>query len=99
MLQAWLSRTLVPEILRRLAAYPAVALLGPRQCGKTTAQSLGGAYYDLEQEPERLRLDLEWTDRLAGTERLVLDEAQACPRFSHLRVVTRASDARASSLA
>ena len=45
---------------RRLASYPAVALVGPRQCGKTTlAQSLGGRYYDMELESDRLRLDLE----------------------------------------
>ena len=62
-----LKRTLLPELRRRLARYPAVALVGPRQCGKTTlAQMLGGAYYDLEQESERLRLDLEWAARTAG---------------------------------
>jgi predicted AAA+ superfamily ATPase len=75
-----LTRQILPEVRRRLAAYPAVAVLGPRQCGKTTlAQSLGGAYYDLEQGPERLRLDLEWADRIAGRERIILDEAQAWP--------------------
>lgn len=75
-----LTRQILPELRRRLATYPAVALLGPRQCGKTTlAQALGGAYYDLEQEPERLRLDLEWTERIAGRERIILDEAQAWP--------------------
>jgi predicted AAA+ superfamily ATPase len=82
-----IDRLLLAELHRRLADYPAVALLGPRQCGKTTlAQSLGGAYFDLEQEPERLRLDLEWQDRLAQPERLVLDEAQAWPEiFARLR--------------
>jgi len=80
-------RRLRPELRRRLAAYPAVALLGPRQSGKTTlAQSLGGAYYDLEQEPERLRLDLEWADRMARADRMILDEAQAWPEvFARLR--------------
>lgn len=82
-----LTRHLRPELRRRLAAYPAVALLGPRQCGKTTlAQALGGHYYDLEQEPERLRLDLEWADRIAGRQRIILDEAQAWPEvFPRLR--------------
>jgi predicted AAA+ superfamily ATPase len=82
-----LTRQLLPELRRRLTRYPAVALLGPRQCGKTTlAQSLGGAYYDLEQETERLRLDLEWADRLAAPERVILDEAQAWPEvFARLR--------------
>ncbi len=74
------TRHLLPELRRRLSRYPAVALVGPRQCGKTTlAKTLGGAYYDLEQESERLRLDLEWADRTAGRQRIILDEAQAWP--------------------
>ena len=41
---------------QRLQRYPAVALVGPRQSGKTTlAKSLKGRYYDLEQETDRLR--------------------------------------------
>ena len=82
-----LTRRVLPELRNRLAAYPAVALFGPRQCGKTTlARALGGAYYDLEQEPERLRLDLEWNERVEGRERIILDEAQAWPElFSRLR--------------
>ena len=82
-----LTRTLLPQLRRRLARYPAVALVGPRQCGKTTlAQSLGGAYYDLEQESDRLRLDLEWARRTAGRQRIILDEAQAWPEiFARVR--------------
>lgn len=81
-------RRLVSKLLpRRLAAYPAVALVGPRQCGKTTlAKSLGGAYFDLEQEQDRLRLDLEWERRVSGKDLLILDEAQAWPGiFERLR--------------
>lgn len=49
-----------PLLLQPLAAYPAVVLPGLRQCGKTTLdQSLDGIYLDLEQEPERLRLDMQ----------------------------------------
>jgi len=71
----------------RLAAYPAVALLGPRQCGKTTlARSLGGRYYDLEQPGDRLRLDLESADALTGEGLTILDEVQADPEvFARLR--------------
>lgn len=71
----------------RLKATPAVALLGPRQCGKTTlARSLGGHYFDLEHEPDRLRLDLLWDDLQAGRELVVLDEAQTWPAvFPRLR--------------
>lgn len=61
--------------------------MGPRQCGKTTlARSLGGAYFDLEQESERLRLDLDWDELLRGQQILILDEAQAWPEvFPRLR--------------
>ena len=82
-----LPRRIEPVLRGRLADYPAVGLVGPRQCGKTTlARSLGGRHYDLEQEPERLRLDLEWESCLAGEKLVVLDEAQAWPEvFPRLR--------------
>jgi len=82
-----LPRRIRRELLRRLTAYPAVALIGPRQSGKTTlGRSLGGAYFDLEQESERLRLDLEWDQRTAGKALVVLDEAQSWPEvFPRLR--------------
>ncbi|MXW95807.1 MAG: ATP-binding protein [Acidimicrobiaceae bacterium] len=71
----------------RLSAYPAVAMVGPRQCGKTTlARSLGGRYYDMEQETDKLRLDLEWSDAVAGEEIVIVDEAQEAPEiFPRLR--------------
>lgn len=74
-------------VRRRLRSTPAVALLGPRQCGKTTlARGLGGRYFDLEQEPDRLRLDLEWEQIEASRALVVLDEAQAWPEvFPRLR--------------
>lgn len=74
-------------LAERLSSYPAAALIGPRQCGKTTlARTLGGAYYDLEQEAERLRLDLDWDSVTQGEELVVLDEAQSWPEvFSKLR--------------
>ena len=62
-----LSRKIALVLRSRLAGFPAVASVGPRQCGKTTlARSLGGRHYDLEQAPERLRLDLERESCLAG---------------------------------
>ena len=55
-----LSRLVERQLRSALKEQPAVALLGPRQVGKTTlARSLGGTYFDLELETERLRLDLE----------------------------------------
>ena len=71
----------------RLGAYPAVALAGPRQCGKTTlARSLGGRYYDMEQETDQLRLDIEWAEVIASDEPVIIDEAQTAPEiFPRLR--------------
>jgi predicted AAA+ superfamily ATPase len=56
--------------------------VGPRQCGKTTlARALGGTYFDLEQEAERLRLDIEWPRIIRGGQRVILDEAQGLPEI------------------
>jgi uncharacterized protein len=74
-------------VLKRLGAYPAVSLVGPRQCGKTTlARMIDGEYFDLEQPPERLRLDLEWEGLVARRKLVILDEAQSWPEiFPRLR--------------
>lgn len=82
-----LPRKIASVLAQRLQDSPSVALVGPRQCGKTTlARSLGGRYYDLEQEPDRLRLDLEWDAACAGRDLVVLDEAQTMPDiFPRLR--------------
>ena len=85
--RAMIARQIEPLVRKRLDAYPAVALIGPRQSGKTTlARSMDGVYFDLEQEPERLRLDLEWDRVVDGRELVVLDEAQSWPEvFVRLR--------------
>jgi len=64
-----------------------VAILGPRQCGKTTlARHLGGLYFDLEEEGDAVRLDAEWDALTRGKKLLILDEAQYAPWvFSRLR--------------
>src|SRR5262245_54146445 len=82
-----LTRSIHAELVQRLTAFPAVALVGPRQCGKTTlAKSLGGVYFDLEQQAERLRLDLEWDALVKGKSLVVLDEAHSWPQvFPRLR--------------
>ena len=81
------ERHLTPVLQARLRSYPAAALVGPRQCGKTTlARTLGGVYFDLEQESDRLRLDLAWDTVAGGRELVVLDEAQTWPEvFPRLR--------------
>ena len=82
-----LPRLLTPLVRARLADYPAVALVGPRQSGKTTlARSLAAEYFDLEQPGDRVRLDLRWDELAAGRRLVVLDEAQAWPEvFPRLR--------------
>ncbi len=86
-MQGMIRRQITKIVRRRLADYPAVALVGPRQAGKTTlARALGGVYFDLEQEPDRLRLDLQWDAVTRGQALVVLDEAQSWPEvFPRLR--------------
>lgn len=86
-MQKMIPRDIALTVEKRLAGYPAAAIVGPRQCGKTTlAKSLGGHYFDLEQEGDRLRLDLQWSELVKGKARVILDEAQAWPDvFPRLR--------------
>ena len=76
-----------PQIRRKLATYPAVAILGPRQCGKTTlARRFPGNYFDLEALGSEARLDAEWDTITTGRKLVILDEAQHAPTvFSRLR--------------
>jgi len=93
-----------PDYLRRLeistARAPVTALLGPRQCGKTTlarqfAAGREATRFDLESEPDVRRLAnpelvLGSLDGL-----VVLDEIQRMPKlFSALRVLVDRPDSR-----
>ncbi len=75
------------QVRSRLKRFPAVALIGPRQCGKTTlAQQLGGTYFDMETAGSEARLDAEWDTLVAGKQLIIIDEAQNAPWvFSRLR--------------
>lgn len=46
-----------------------------REDHSCTGDRIGGAYFDLEQEAERLRLDLDWDRLMAEKDLLILDEA------------------------
>jgi predicted AAA+ superfamily ATPase len=88
-----IDRLLETEVRRRLGLYPAVALLGPRQVGKTTlAVAIAAAYpgallLDLEREGDRAVLAHPELFFVAQRDRLVvLDEVQFVPGlFAALR--------------
>jgi predicted AAA+ superfamily ATPase len=82
-----LTRLAARTLRDRLRRYPAVAIVGPRQCGKTTlARALDGEHFDLEQDADRIRLDLQWDRLCGGRSRIILDEAQSFPEvFPRLR--------------
>ncbi|MBP6405438.1 MAG: ATP-binding protein [Ramlibacter sp.] len=79
------SRKIIGNLQEDLRQYPAVALLGPRQAGKTTAaleiaHQTQSVYLDLESEQDRAKLAspelylAERTDKL-----VVLDEVHRAP--------------------
>ena len=53
-MQRYIHRRIEPELLGALRDYPVVALLGPRQCGKSTLALKIASHF-----PESVRLDLE----------------------------------------
>ncbi len=82
-----LARSIQNTVQKRLKQFPSIALVGPRQCGKTTfSQSLGGIYFDLEQESDRVNLDIRWDKLMSQSRLVILDEAQEWPElFKRLR--------------
>src|SRR5262245_15588518 len=84
------------ETESRLRESPAVAIVGPRQCGKTTlAREIGGEYFDLEQVRDQRRLELKWDEIVAARDRVILDEAQNAPDvFPRLRAAIDADRKR-----
>ena len=82
-----IAREIQAKVRRCLSQYPAVALVGPRQSGKTTlARLLSDNYFDLEQAADRLKLDLQWENIIKRKQLIILDEAQTHPDlFPRLR--------------
>jgi uncharacterized protein len=82
-----LNRLLTPELLATLADYPAVALLGARQVGKTTlarqlgeARPEGSVYLDLERPSDAQKLtNPEAYLALHRDKLVILDEVQHHP--------------------
>lgn len=94
-LPAVITRTSVLDAIHSAyAVHAAVALSGPRQCGKTTlarylaAQAPVSAFFDLERAVDRRKLDQP--EQTLGSLRglVVIDEVQRCPGlFEALRVL------------
>ncbi|MDD2928322.1 MAG: ATP-binding protein [Sideroxydans sp.] len=88
-----LNRRLLPDIERSLTDFPAVALLGPRQAGKTTlaksiaSERTGNLYLDLERPSDLAKLaDPELFLSRHENKLIVLDEVQRKPElFAVLR--------------
>ncbi|MBX9878030.1 MAG: ATP-binding protein [Candidatus Obscuribacterales bacterium] len=87
-----IPRRLTPTIINRLEQFPAVALLGPRQVGKTTlahtiAKDRKSIYLDLEIATDRAKLLNAESYLSAHEDKLViLDEVQRAPElFQTLR--------------
>lgn len=84
------SRSWEAELKRKLANFPIVAILGARQCGKTTFAKKAlpsWKYLDLERPSDRrpFEQDVEARLRTLG-DHVILDEAQKLPElFSVLR--------------
>ena len=87
-----IPRHIEPLVQNRLAHMPAVALLGPRQVGKTTLAEVVGAgrksvYLDLESPIDREKLgDMVSYLSLHEDELVIIDEVQRMPElFTTLR--------------
>jgi predicted AAA+ superfamily ATPase len=77
-----ITRAFVGKLRQLAAQFPAVLILGSRQCGKTTLakEVIGGRYFDLELNSDRqvFESDPELVlRRLAGS--IIFDEAQIMP--------------------
>jgi hypothetical protein len=92
----YIQRTLEPRILLLLQHFPAIAVLGPRQAGKTTLvkeirKKLTGEslYLDLENPADSAALEhpVEFLNSVSG-KTVIIDEIQRNPNlFSVLRVL------------
>ncbi len=93
-MQGMIPRQALETVRARLDQFPAVAVLGPRQAGKTTlagliSQERAGLYLDLEDTSDREKLT-DAAHYLSGHEQglVIIDEVQRAPElFQTLRVL------------
>src|SRR2546430_1056928 len=80
-MHAVIKRAAFSQLKSLLSISPAVALLGPRQAGKTTlARQFSNLYFDLENREEWAALDVRWPELVKTTGKpVILDEAQEYP--------------------
>ncbi len=85
--------TVINQVDRALGLHPIAALLGPRQCGKTTvarmvAERRPSTYFDLENPVDLRRLSAPMTVLQALSGLVIIDEVQRRPDlFELLRVL------------
>ncbi len=86
----YISRSLTQTLKKNLLHFPALAILGPRQCGKSTlARRIEGTidntlYLDLEKISDRNKLsDPEMFFQLNKDKLIILDEIQQLPEIFH----------------
>jgi uncharacterized protein len=86
----YISRSLTSAIKKNLQHFPALAILGPRQCGKSTfVRHIAGdidntMYLDLEKMSDRNKLsDPEMFFGLNKDKLIILDEIQQLPEIFH----------------
>lgn len=84
----YIKRNIEPIVKEYLSFFPAVAILGPRQCGKSTlikhlaADNDQMLYLDLEKQSERQKLDNpEQFFAYNATRQICLDEIQRIPEL------------------
>lgn len=87
-----LKRNLYNKINKLLEMFPVVAIIGSRQCGKTTLSKTirpNWLYLDLEKLTDFNRVDLDPEFFFQqNSENVIIDEAQLCPSvFTSLRSV------------
>ena len=87
-----ISRILLSEIEHSLKSIPSVAIIGPRQVGKTTlaieaTKNIASIYLDLENNQDRLKVeDITIFHNSNKNKLLVLDEVQQLPNiFKQIR--------------
>ncbi len=102
-MQGYIGRSITDELLESLAFYPVTALLGPRQCGKSTlAKKILGdvenaTYLDLELTSDLAKLsEPEFYLRSKMDGLICIDEIQRCPDlFPLLRALVDESNREA----